>query len=260
VRDGRGVLTGAAVCPHPPVLVPEVASGAAAELDELRAACDEAVRRLVPPGGLDLLVVVGGDDETRGHGADPAGSLRRYGLELTLGAGPPRLPLSLTIGRWLLTRAGLLPALDAAGRTRTPDGMAVEAVRFQAVAWDAEPAECLRLGRELAESAERVALLVMGDGTACRTEKAPGYLDARAEIYDADVARALGRAETATLVRLDPGASRELRVAGRAAWQVLAGAAGDGRFAAELLAEEAPYGVGYFAASWRRRQTGLPPG
>ncbi|MBC6462716.1 hypothetical protein [Actinomadura sp. HBU206391] len=258
------MLIGAAVCPHPPVLVPEVASGAAVELDELRAACDEAVRRLVPGGGLDLLVVVGGDAETRGHGGGAAGSLRRYGLELTIGAGPPLLPLSLTIGRWLLTRAGILPSDDAADPARTPAGAAaraeVGAVRFQAVASDAESAECLALGRRLAESAERVALLVMGDGTACRTEKAPGYLDVRAEAYDADVARAFGSAEAAVLARLDPGAARELRVAGRAAWQVLAGAAGGGEFAAELLAAEAPYGVGYLAASWRRCQAGLPPG
>ncbi|GAA2090971.1 hypothetical protein [Actinomadura alba] len=262
------MLIGAAVCAHPPVLVPEVASGAAAELGELRAACDEAVRRLVAPGGLDLLVVVGGDAETRTYGADAAGSLRRYGLDLMFGAGLPRLPLSLTIGRWLLTRAGILHAdadagADADAATRRVGGLggaAVGTVRFQSVDWDAAPAECLRLGRELAESAQRVGLLVMGDGSACRTEKAPGYLDERAEDYDDGVARALGGAEITALARLDPEISRELRVAGRAAWQVLAGAAGDGRFAAELLAAEAPYGVGYFAASWRRDQADRPPG
>jgi hypothetical protein len=31
-------------------------------------------------------------------------------------------------------------------------------------------------------------------------------------------------------------------------WQVLAGAARGGRFGAELLADDAPYGVGYLAA------------
>lgn len=64
----------------------------------------------------------------------------------------------------------------------------------------------------------------------------------------------------ATLTRLGPGLSRELRAAGRAAWQVLGGAAGDDRFASEPLAAEAPYGVGYLVASRRRRQAGRPPG
>jgi hypothetical protein len=35
-------LVAAAVLPHPPVIVPEIAAGAAHELDDLRLACDEA--------------------------------------------------------------------------------------------------------------------------------------------------------------------------------------------------------------------------
>jgi hypothetical protein len=230
-RSGRAssdMLISAAVCPHPPLLVPALAGDIAHELDDLRTACGEAVRRL-PDGPL---VVVGGDDATRDYGLDASGSLRPYGLDLTVGSGDPVLPISLTIGRWLLS-----------GR---PD------VRFQAVAFDASPGECLELGRRLAGAGERMALLVMGDGTACRDEKAPGYLDERAKPYDDEVARALGHADAAALATLDPGLSRELQVAGRAAWQVLAGAAGDGVFSGSLLADEAPYGVGYFVASWVR--------
>jgi hypothetical protein len=102
------VLIAAAVCPHPPLLVPEVAGAAAPALDALRAACDVAVRRLVQDRdgrAADLLVVVGGAATTRAYGAAAAGSLRPYGLDLTVGSGEPILPLSLTIGRWLLGRA-----------------------------------------------------------------------------------------------------------------------------------------------------------
>ena len=45
----------AAVCPHPPLLVPEVAAGAASELDDLRAACLAAIEHL---SAADHLVVV----------------------------------------------------------------------------------------------------------------------------------------------------------------------------------------------------------
>ena len=45
-----GVVPAIAFCPSPPLLVPVLAAGAAAELDPLRAACREAVRRLPPPG------------------------------------------------------------------------------------------------------------------------------------------------------------------------------------------------------------------
>ncbi|MBX6769006.1 MAG: hypothetical protein IRY90_17965 [Actinomadura rubrobrunea] len=39
-------LVSAAVCPHPPLLVPEMAGAAAGELDGLPHACDDAVRTL----------------------------------------------------------------------------------------------------------------------------------------------------------------------------------------------------------------------
>ncbi|MGP4027718.1 hypothetical protein [Actinomadura sp. 3N407] len=250
------MLVSAAVCPHPPILVPAVAGEAAPELDTLRAACDEAVRRLTGrqagPGGrpsagtqgyrpVDALVVVGGAPGTRSYGPDANATLRPYGLDWTIPDEPKdgaeELPLSLTIGRWLLERHD-----------------ADLGARYESVAFDASPEECVSLGRRLAESADRVALLVMGDGSACRSEKAPGYLDGRARPYDEVVARALGDADAAALAALDPGLSQELRAAGRAAWQVLAGAVGEGGFTAALLADEAPYGVGYFVAAWS--QTG----
>jgi hypothetical protein len=70
------------------------------------------------------------------------------------------------------------------------------------------------------------------------------------------VAHALGKADAAALAALDPDLSRELQVAGRAAWQVLAGAAGGDGFSAGLLADEAPYGVGYLVAAWSRSDHG----
>ncbi|MCD0453575.1 class III extradiol dioxygenase subunit B-like domain-containing protein [Actinocorallia sp. API 0066] len=220
------MLIAAAVCPHPPLLVPELAGAAAPELAGLRAACRAAVAPLLD---APALVVVGGAERTERFPGTASGTFAPYGLDLRVGEGEPVLPLSLTVGRWLL------------------DGLAPSA--FQAVSFDAPARECLELGRALA--ARDVALLVMGDGSACRDEKAPGYLDERAAPYDREIARALGEADAAALGRLDPALARELTAAGRAAWQVLAGAAEGRRYKATLLADEAPYGVGYFAASWR---------
>ena len=233
----RGVLAAAAVCPHPPLLVPEAAAGAAAEMDDVRAACDAAVGVLAA-ARQDLIVVVGGaapeekDDE---FGPGAAGSLGGFGVDWATGDGEPVLPLSLTIGRWLLERGGLLD-------TR---------VLLRAVPFDAPTAACLALGEDLARCAPRVAVLVMGDGSARRSTKAPGYLDPRAQRYDADVAAALASADSARLARLDPALSAELMVAGRASWQVLAGAAAGGRFRGQLHRVAAPYGVGYLVASWK---------
>ncbi|MGI5244595.1 class III extradiol dioxygenase subunit B-like domain-containing protein [Dactylosporangium sp. CA-139066] len=220
-------LVAAAVCPHPPLLVPEVAAGAAGELDDLRAACRAAVARL-NNASVDLLIVVGADTTTVRRIPPFGGTLFPWGIDLPVGdPSGEQLPLSLLIGAWLAPDAG----------------------NFQSVAADAAPEECAALGRALAGEAERVGLLVLGDGSACRTEKAPGYFDPRAEAFDAAVASALAKADAAGLAAIDPGEAAELLAAGRAPWQVLAGAAGR-PMTGELLYDSAPYGVGYFVASW----------
>ncbi|WP_329091926.1 MULTISPECIES: class III extradiol dioxygenase subunit B-like domain-containing protein [unclassified Streptosporangium] len=220
------MLVAAAVCPHPPLLVPELAGTAASELDDLRTACAAAIG-VLRDAGADEIVVVGGADRTATYGADAAGSLAPWGVDVRSGVGEPVLPLSLSVGRWLLGRG----RLTASG--------------FHAISFGAAPGECASLGGRLAATAGRVAMLVMADGSACLTEKSPGYLDPRAKPYDRAIVEALARAEVPAL---DPGEAAELWVAGRAALQVLGGCGGALR--GEILYDDAPYGVGYFVARW----------
>jgi hypothetical protein len=246
------MLVAAAVCPCPPLLVPAVAAGAAPELDAARAACTDALGVLAA-ARPDRLVVIGPADESgRGpHAEGTPGSFRGFGVELdvrrgreqavegnavggTSADGERALPPSLAVAAWLLERTGWSDA--------PIEGLGV------AEPIDAE--RCIEVGREIAARAGRVALLVMGDASACRTVKAPGYLDERAEPFDAEVARALGAADVAALNALDAGLARELKVSGRAPWQVLAGAAEDAGLDGALLYEDAPYGVGYVVAAW----------
>ncbi|MFH8788764.1 class III extradiol dioxygenase subunit B-like domain-containing protein [Streptomyces roseoverticillatus] len=235
------MLVAAAVCPCPPLLVPEVAAGAAPELDDLRAACLDAVGVLAA-ARPDRLVVLG-PAPLDGRGPHPQGargSFRGLGVDLDvrLGQGAPadgrELPQSLAVAAWLLDR------------TR----WAVAPVEGLGVGEPLDPERCLAAGRELAGGDGRTALLVMGDGSACRTLKAPGYLDERAADFDAEAARALGAADTAALTALDVALAQELKAAGRAPWQVLAGAGEDAGLKGQLLYDEAPYGVGYFVATW----------
>lgn len=226
-------LVAAAVCPHPPLLVPEVAAGAAGELDGLRAACDLAVRRLASAHS-DRLITVGSGRRTFTADDVHYGSFARYGVRDEFPAIDGSLPLSLTVGGWLARRNGI---------DNRP-------LMGQAVASGTSAAECAALGAQLARTAERVALLVMGDGSACRGTRAPGYDDPRAEAYDKGVAVALATADADALLDLDEELSAQLLVAGREAWQVLAGAARGRQWTADLSYEEAPYGVAYFVANW----------
>jgi hypothetical protein len=123
-------------------------------------------------------------------------------------------------------------------------------VLLRAVDQAAPAAECLRLGAELAQRTGRVAMLAMGDGSARKAVGVPGAPDPEAEGYDAEVAAALAVADPARLARLAPALDEELMVAGRAAWQVLAGAASGRRLQGHLRRAVAPFDVGYLVASW----------
>ena len=184
-------------------------------------------------------MVLGAGPESAAHSPLCRGSLAGYGLaqEIQLGAlgcGDLDLPLSLTIGAWLV-REVLGPQSGARGFSVGPDFAHH------------------RLAGELLAIAERdeIALLVMGDGSARRSTTAPGYLDERAAGFDAAVAAALAAGDPAALLALDPALGAELLAAGVAPWQAAARLLDGGRYRATLSYDAAPYGVGYFVASWR---------
>ena len=247
------MLTAAAVCPHPPLLIPAATGAAAGDpppaLRAVRDACDVAVRALAA-AGPDLIAVVGGGPGDREYDAAAAGSLAEFGVPVTVGDGEPVLPLSLTVGRWLLARAGL-----AAGAGEPGHG---PQVLLQAVDQRASADDCLKLGAAIAERAPRVALLAMGDASARRARDIEGAPDRPAQEYDEEVAEALAAADARWLSRLDPALDGELLVAGRAAWQVLAGAAAGTRMCGRLRCMASPYGVTYLVASWEEPRADTP--
>ncbi|WP_433279865.1 hypothetical protein ACQPZA_09600 [Pseudonocardia xinjiangensis] len=238
------MLTLVAVLPEPPLLVPELATGAATETAELRAACVGAAARLGAASAR--WVAVGADAGGRRTVRPPArGSFVGFGADVVVGLDPasaavpvdPELPLPLLIAGWVA----------AAG------GVAVS-IRGELVAPDEDPRACAELGTalaaELAADPDPVGLLVVGDGATTHTAKAPGYLDERAGPFDAAVAAALRDADTDALAHLDAGLATALHVAGRAPWQVLAGAAAGRRWRGELTYSAVPYGVAYHVAVW----------
>jgi hypothetical protein len=222
------MLVAAAFCPHPPVLVPAVAAGAADELDDLRAACEQAVA-VVLAAEPDALCVLGSGTESRRFSDGSVGSLAEYGLDLHFGLrdsdGPPAMPLSLTIGAFLLAGRG-------------PGEVWAQSV--------ADPAD-VTLPRD-----RRLGLLVMGDGSARRVEDSPGAYDRAGIPFDTDVARLLESADAAGILALDAGRAVRAMAAGLPAWQVAAGAV-EGPMRGRLLYDDAPYDVGYFVATWEPR-------
>jgi hypothetical protein len=230
------VIVAAAFVPSTPLLVPAVASGAADELDVVRRASLEATRSALASAPERVVVVgAGGRDATHATGT---GTFRGFGVDLDVPLDPatlagPALPLPLSIGAWLLAQVGwpgerAALELDPQGDPTTP-------------------------GKALAAEDRRTALLVVADGSAARTEKAPASLHPDAAAFDAAVADALRTGDPARLAGLDRDRAAEVASSGWPAWSAAAAALGSATYDATLLADEAPYGVGYLVATWLRR-------
>jgi hypothetical protein len=234
------VIVAAAFCPYPPLLVPALAAGAAAELEPVRDACRTALTRV--HARAERLVLIGAGETSAFHSPVARGSLSGHGVAVEVQLGSPacggsvELPLSLTVGAWLLTQA-VGDRTGAVGFSVGPDFASGRAA-LDLLA--------------LAETG-RVGLVVMGDGSARRSTTAPGYLDERAEPFDSAVEAAFCDGDGDALANLDEQLGADLLAAGVPAWRAAGALLAGGDYDAELLYAGAPYGVGYFVAHWAAR-------
>lgn len=241
------MISGAAFCPHPPLLVPELAGSAARELERLRDACRTAIASVAGAGGQ--LVLVGGGPVSRSYTPIARGTMAGYGvpIDVTLGAataaGAPELPLSLTVGAWL-TRDTLGPRTAAMGYSVGSDfassGAAVEL-------------------RGLAAS-RPLALVVLGDASACLDSNSSPREGELAAGFDAAVAKALLSGDGAELAALDQGMGAAVLAAGVPSWQAAGTVLSGTPYDVELSYDEAPYGVRYFVATWTSGDTAWTSG
>jgi hypothetical protein len=247
----------AAVVPGAPLLVPDVAGGSAEVDAELRASVRAAVRWLL--SDVDR-------DQAAGHGAVDTEATGPEAVDaapvLVIGAAPATGPLT---GTWDWRPFGV-PARGAGTGEALPTALAVGAWfldeaaphrprSYLGVSAAADAEQCRRLGAERAGRAVR--LLVVADGSGCRSEKAPGHLDPRAGAFDTTLVSALRTGDPGQLLTLDPGLAAELLAQGRAPLQVLAGAVAAGPGAgsgggvrATIDHVSDPYGVLYAVARW----------
>jgi hypothetical protein len=233
------VLSAIAIVPSTPVLVPELAGAAAAEVSDLTAAVLAAAALLpmrwiaVGTGGADDVLGPGGPHSVgtfAGFGADVR---VRLSPQVDGGAEPPAdLPLCALLAAWVR------------GQTR-PDASA----QVRVYRCDHDAATAVALGRQLrAEidpAPDPIGVLVVADGANTLTPAAPGGYDPG----NADAQLALDEALADGDIAALTGLPRQ--ILGRVAFQVLAGLAEPGPRSAKELYRGAPYGVGYFAGAWQ---------
>lgn len=228
-----GVLSAIAIVPSAPVVVPELAAGAAAELADLRDAMFSAAAAL--PARW-IAVGVGPSDAV--IGPHQAGTFAGYGVDVRVAMSPGAtgepdpLPLCALITGWVRAQTA-------------PDARAQ--VRVHADAHDVDEAldRGKRLRAEIDQAAEPVGVLVVADGLRTLTPSAPGGYEPESVAVQEALDGALAGGDAAALTRLSDA------VVGRVAYQVMAGLVHGSPRSAQQLYRGAPYGVGYFAGSWR---------
>ena len=224
------MLSAIAIIPSAPVLVPELAGAAAAEVAELRAAM-VAAAAVLPPRWI--AVTAGAVDDVLGP--DSVGTFAGFGADVRVrlsprAAGQPiPMPVGALIAGWIRGQA-------------QPDAQA------QVRVYADDPSSTVAIGRrlraEIDEAGESTGVLVVADGANTLTPAAPG--GHRPDDVDVQTALddALSGGDVAVLTRLPE------QVGGRAAFGVLAGLADPVPRSAKELYRSAPYGVGYFAGVW----------
>lgn len=224
------MLSAIAIVPSAPVLVPELASGAAAELADLREAVFDAAAGLP-----DRWVAVGVGSADAVIGPVAVGTFAGYGVDVPVAFAPgvtgvpSDLPLCALIAGWVRGRVN--PGARAEVRVYADDHDADSALGFGRT-----------LRAELDDAADAVGVMVVADGVRTLGATAPGGYDPDSVPVQAALDAALAGGDPAGLAALPSG------VLGRVAYQVLAGLGEPA--SARMSYRGAPYGVGYFAGVW----------
>ncbi|HTY30772.1 hypothetical protein [Mycobacterium sp.] len=226
------MLGAIAIVPSAPVLVPELAGAASAEVADLTAAV-LAAAALLPP----RWVAVGTGRADGALGPEASGTFAGFGVDVRVALSPRAdapgdLPVCALLAGWVRGRA-------------RPDAT----VQVRVYRSDHDAGAALAGGRHLRAELDRapdpIGVLVVADGANTLTAAAPGGHHPGDAGAQAALDDALANGDAAALTELPP------QILGRVAFQVLAGLAGPGPRSAKELYRGAPYGVGYFAGFWQ---------
>jgi hypothetical protein len=226
------VLSAIAIVPSAPVMVGELAAGAAAELTDLREAVFGAAAPLparwiaIGVGRTDFVVGAHESGTFAGYGADVP-----IALSPGLAGAPTELPLCALVTGWVRGQVN-------------PDAYAEVRVYADDHGVDAALDRGRRLRAEIDEASDPVGVLVVSDGANTLTQPAPGGYDPDSIPLQTALDDALAAGDAAALTRLPD------TIVGRVAYQVLAGMTEPGPRSAKELYRGAPYGVGYFVGVW----------
>lgn len=157
-------------------------------------------------------------------------------------AAPGLLPCEGLIDPFEDARAAAIDALtDALGSARTVAVLGSEQIATSLL-------RQAGFGGEFVDDLADLTV-VSADGTATRTEKAPGFFDERSADFDKAIEAALAEGDAGALAGLDDELAAELWCRGVAGLRAMA-ALMPSPSTASVSYSDAPYGVAYWVATW----------
>jgi len=227
-------LVGVALVPAAPVLVAEL-SGRLCPASAPREAARSVIEQLISCAP-DVIVMVAEGDHTEMFDNSAAMHLHRLGgmHRDDYAPGARILPIPLAIGAALLRDAGWF------GPTQ-----------YQLLDASTAAVEAAKAGRELADVEPRVGLLLLGNGSACTTPKAPGSFHPQAQEFNTEFVRAITEGDMSSILAWTAEQFAEQLSDVRVPLQVMAGAVDGKSWPWSISFAEEFQGVFYLCAGTR---------
>jgi len=263
------------ICPHPPIVVPEVGRTEAAKVEATQQALLELGRRVKGSGAETVVIIsphasifqdvigINGMPLLKGDlGNFRAGNvkfelendplllaeIKRLAADLGLmvveltGKMEERYDISLrldhgvTVPLYFLQKAGVkLPLVHVSMAVAPPQRLYLFGLAVRRAAES--------LGR-------KVALLASGDLSHCLTPDAPGGYQPRGEEFDREIARLLAVPDVEGLLKMEEALVNQAGECGYRSIIMMLGALDGYDVKAEVLSYEGPFGVGYLVAAY----------
>ena len=227
-------IVSAALVPAAPVIVPGL-SGHTMPAPEVRSAALDAIQRMIDAGVDEVIVLAEAVRDGLFDSTAPWGLHRIGGLHPFSEAGAvfdQLLTMPLAIGASMLRDAGWTgtTSFHALERTMSADAAA-------------------EVGRGLGTTKRSVGLLLLGNGSACCTEKAPGSFHPQAETFNATLLTVIRQGDRAAMMELSAHDTADQLSDVRVPLQVFAGATSGHGFLGSIAFADDFAGVYYICAT-----------
>lgn len=225
-------VVSAALVPAAPVLLRSL-GGRMDPGADIRNAALQSVHAMLDTGPERIVVIAEGDHDEEFDESAMLGLHRLGGLPGSFvrdGDGQRMLPIPLAIAASILSEAGWS---EPTTLVLVDESIAAE--------------QALQRGRELQTLSERVGILLVGNGSACSTAKAPGSLHPDAETFNQRVLELLTEAAREDIAALTQSECREQLSDIRVPLQIISGA--HDRWNADIELAQEFQGVFYVCAS-----------